>query len=314
MQLKALRYFLMVATSGSFLATARHFGVPASSVSRDIAALEKELNQQLFYRSTRAVTLTEKGNHFRTQVWEALDLLDNAAEQIAQDRQHISGKVRINAPEALGRLHIANLISRLRVRFPGVSVELTLTDTYNDPVQNGNDITFRVSTVDDSGMLGKVICGQSYIVAASQSYLKQHGTPARPEDLLNHDCLLYRGVSGAQRWYYRTSAKDNYKNIDVSGGISSNNAGALVRAAQDGSGIVLFPTWIFSPELFESGSLIRLLSDWDMSAESVPTYIHALYPENKLRSHRTREILKFLIDEIGSPPYWDEYFIDTVCP
>ncbi|QHB32929.1 LysR family transcriptional regulator [Yersinia canariae] len=277
-------------------------------MSRDIAALEKELNQQLFYRSTRAVTLTEKGSYFRTQVREALDLLDNAAEQIAQDSHHISGKVRINAPEALGRLHIANLISRLWVKYPEVSVELTLTDSFNDPIQEGNDITFRVSTVDDSGMLGKVICDQSYIVAASQSYLKQHGTPARPEDLLNHNCLLYRGVSGAQRWYYRTSVKDKYNNIDVSGGISSNNAGALVAAAQDGAGIVLFPTWIFSPDLFESNSLTRLLPEWDISSEPVPTYIHVLYPENKLRSHRTREILKFLVDEIGSPPYWDRYF------
>ncbi|MEX0562220.1 LysR family transcriptional regulator [Raoultella ornithinolytica] len=308
MQLKALRYFLMVASSGSFLATARHFGVPASSVSRDIAALEKELNQQLFYRSTRAVTVTEKGVFFLTQVREALDLLDNAAEQIAQDSQRISGKVRINAPEALGRLHIANLISRLQEKYPGVSVELTLTDTFSDPVQEGNDITFRVSTVDDSGMLGKVICGQNYIVAASQDYLAQYGIPSRPEDLSNHNCLLYRGGSGLQHWYYRESPKDQYNNIDVSGGISSNNAGALVAAAQKGAGIILFPTWIFNPELFESSSLIRLLPKWDMSAESVPTYIHALYPENKLRSHRTREILKFLVDEIGSPPYWDQYF------
>lgn len=309
MQLKALRYFLMVASSGSFLATARHFGVPASSVSRDIAALEKELNQQLLYRSTRAVTLTEKGTWFRSQVREALDLLDNAAEQIAHDGLQISGKIRINAPEALGRLHIVNLISRLRRKYPGVSVELTLTDTFKDPVQEGNDITFRVSTVEDSGMLGKVICDQQYIVAASQAYLQQNGIPTQPEELLNHNCLLYRGGAGEQRWYYRTSLKDKYKNIEVSGGISSNNAGALVAAAQDGAGIVLFPTWIFSPEIFENGSLTRLLPEWDMSAESVPTFIHALYPENKLRSHRTREILKFLVDEIGTPPYWDQYFM-----
>ncbi|WP_205553413.1 LysR family transcriptional regulator [Pectobacterium brasiliense] len=239
MQLKALRYFLMVANTGSFLATSRYFGVPASSVSRDIAALEKELNQQLFYRSTRAVTLTEKGSHFRTHVREALDLLDNAAEQIEHDSQYISGKVRINAPEALGRLHIANLISQLRGKYPGVSVELTLSDSFDDPVQEGNDITFRVSTVIDSGMLGKVICDQSYIVAASRGYLTQHGTPSRPEDLLNHNCLLYRGGSGTQRWYYRTSVKDKYNNINVSGEISSNNAGALVAAAQGGAGQAL---------------------------------------------------------------------------
>jgi DNA-binding transcriptional LysR family regulator len=144
MNLQALRYFLMVSTTGSFLATARHVDVPASSVSRFVASLEKELGQQLLYRSTRAVRLTEQGQRYYSQVREAIDLLDGAAEQLAHRDASIRGLVRINAPEALGRLHIAQLINQLQARYPELSIELTLTDALIDPVQEGADIAIRV--------------------------------------------------------------------------------------------------------------------------------------------------------------------------
>lgn len=305
MDIKALRYFLMVSETGSFMATARHFGVPTSSVSRFISALEEELKHQLLYRSTRAVRMTDEGVRFYSQVKEALEILDNAADQVQNKGDSISGKISINAPEALGRLHIANLVSAMQEKYPKVSVELTLTDAYIDPVQEGADITFRVSPLVDSGMIGRMICGQNYIVAASQRYLDQFGTPRQPEELQKHNCLLYRGISGQQKWYFRKNTSEAFESISVSGSIRSNNAEVLVSAAIAGRGIVLFPTWLFSTHQFGAGQLVRLFSHLDVSGSPQPTFIHALTPENKLRSQRIREILTYIIDEIGTPPYWD---------
>lgn len=295
----------MVSTTGSFLATARHFDVPASSVSRFVASLEKELGQQLFYRSTRAVRLTEQGQRYYLQVREALDLLDSATEQLAHRDASIRGLVRINAPESLGRLHIAPLVNKLQARYPELSIELTLTDALIDPVHEGADIAIRVGPLVDSGLIGKVLSVQQYRLVASPEYLSLHGTPQNADELRDHSCLLYKGQQGAQRWYFRQSSTESFQSIDVSGPLRSNNAEVLVAAAMAGRGIVLLPSWMFNQASFMEGKLSDLLTDWDKSASPDDRQIQILSPENRLRSHKVREVSAFLVQAIGSPPYWD---------
>jgi DNA-binding transcriptional LysR family regulator len=305
MQLKALRYFLMVASSGSFLAAARHFRVPASSVSRFIAALEKDLDQQLLYRSTRAVRLTEEGERFYQQVREALELLDHAAEQVGRKDTGLRGLLRVNAPEALGKLHIARLISELQDMHPGLTVELTLTDTYVDLVQEGVDIAVRVAPLIDSGLVGHVVGANRHIVAASPSYLAECGTPGTPADLLEHRCLIYKGQLGAQKWYFGNPERGKAEAFNVSGPLRSNSADVLLGAAKAGRGIVLFPTWLFGPDDFSSGRLVPLLTSWEPSVSVDPAFVQLLSPQSKLRSRKVREVSTFLLERIGTPPYWD---------
>jgi DNA-binding transcriptional LysR family regulator len=116
---------------------------------------------------------------------------------------------------------------------------------------------------------------------------------------------LYKGQQGSQRWYFRRSSKENFESLDVSGSLRSNNAEALVAAALAGRGIVLFPSWLFAPTSFKDGKLVSLLTDWDISASAEELYIQILSPENRLRSHKVREVSAFLVKAIGSPPYWD---------
>jgi DNA-binding transcriptional LysR family regulator len=306
MQLKALRYFLMVSATGSFLATARHFEVSASSVSRYIAALEKDLGRQLLYRSTRAVKLTEEGERFYVQAHEAIGMLDDAAGELIQGDAGIKGLVRINAPVALGRLHIAPLLSRLQEKFPELTLELTLTDALIDPVQEGADITVRVGRIIDSGLIGLVVSGHRYLLAASPTYLANHPSIESPSDLLHHDCLLYKGEQGAQRWYFKPSPDEPFKTLNVRGSVKSNNAEVLVAAALAGQGIVLFPSWLFSPASFTKKKLIRLLPEWELSASAEDMYVQLLSPQNRLRSRKVREVSAFLRKEIGTPPYWEQ--------
>lgn len=305
MNLQAIRYFLMVSTTGSFQATARHFQVPASSVSRFVAALEKELGQQLLYRNTRAVRLTEAGEQFFLQVRDAVELLDQAAEGLVHRDADINGLVRINAPETLGRLHIAGIVNALQARYPELIVELTLTDAYIDPVQEGADITIRVSPLLDSGLIGKVIGSMRHVAAASPAYVAAHGRPDNPQDLLAHRCLVYKGQLGAQKWYYRTAPTEPFQTLNVSGPLRSNNAEALLAAAAAGRGIVVFPTWVYRADMFRQGELVALLEDWEFAASPEPTYIQMLSPENRLRSRKVREVSAFIVEAIGSPPYWD---------
>ena len=306
MQLKALRYFLMVASNRSFLATARHFRVPASSVSRFIAGLEKDLGRQLFYRSTRAVRLTEEGERFHQQAREAIDLLDAAVDDLGNSDGALSGRLRINAPEAFGRLHVARLIGALQAQHPALDVELQLTDAYIDPVLEGVDITVRIAPQVDSGLIGRTIAAQRQIVAASPAYLAEHGVPTEPTDLLQHRCLLYKGQFGTQRWYFRQDASAAFEGINVSGPLCSNNAEVLLDAAMEGRGVVLFPSWLYRRGSFESTQLVPLLDAWEGSASTEASYIQLLSPENKLRSRKVREVTAFLLEEFGTPAYWDK--------
>jgi len=296
----------MVATSGSFLATARHYEVPGSSVSRAISALEKELGQQLFYRSTRAVRLTEQGQRYYSEVREAIELLDSAAEQLDQRASGTRGLVRINAPESFGRLHLSHIVNRMQQAYPDLLVELMLANAIVDPVQEGADLIVRVGKVVDSGLIGKVVCAQRYVLAASPGYLAAHGTPEHPEDLLQHSCLLYKGIQQAQRWHFRRSADEAFEPLVVSGPLRSNNSEVLITAALAGQGIVLFPSWLFSRASFREQALVRLLTAWDLSAYADQRYIQVLSPENRMRSQKVRAVSAFIVEAIGSPPYWDQ--------
>ncbi|TDV72041.1 LysR family transcriptional regulator [Pseudomonas sp. LP_7_YM] len=306
MHLKAHRFFAMVAVTGSFSATARHFQVPASSVSRFVAALEREVGQQLLYRNTRAVKLTEAGERYYLQIREVLELLDAADEEITGKGAEIRGLVRINAPVALGHLHIVHLLNGLYEKYPQLSVELTVTDAFIDPVQEGADITFRVGHMEDSGLIGRRICDQQHVLCASPGYLEKHGTPTTPEALRKHCCLVYKGSGGAQRWHFRQPKTGTLQIIDVNGPLRSNNAQVLVEATLAGRGIVLFPSWLFSKESFTRDKLVRLLPEWGGSVEQMQTQIYLLSPENRLRSKKIRAVWDYFVEAIGSPPYWDD--------
>lgn len=306
MHLKAHRFFAMVAVTGSFSATARHFQVPASSVSRFIAALEREVGQQLLYRSTRAVKLTDAGERYYVQIREVLELLDTANEEVSGKGGTIRGLVRINAPVAFGHLHIVKLLNGLYRQYPELTVELTVTDSFIDPVQEGADITFRVGRLEDSGLIGRKICDQRYVLCASPEYVRKYGKPGTPQDLANHHCLVYKGTGGAQRWYFRHPEEQTVEIIDVQGPLRSNNAEVLVAAALAGRGIVFFPSWLFSKDSFSKKELLRLLPEWDGSVEATPSQIHLLSPENRLRSQKVRLVWDYFLNAIGTPPYWDD--------
>jgi DNA-binding transcriptional LysR family regulator len=306
MQLNALRYFAMVGATGSFVATARHFQVPPSSVSRFVSALEREVGQQLFYRNTRSVRLTEAGERYHQQIREVLEALDLATEQAGGKDAGVRGQVRINAPVALGRLHIAEILTKLQATYPDLTVELTLTDTLIDPVQDGVDITVRLGTLSDSGLVARKVADQTNVLCASPTYLAKHGTPAIPADLQQHSCLLYKGSSGPQRWFFRRDRQETPVVLQTEGPLRSNNAEVLVTAALAGRGIVLFPTWIFERDSFRAGKLVKLLPEWLGTVDVAPAEINLISPENRLRSHKVRTVLDFMLAEIGSPPYWDD--------
>ncbi len=304
----ALRLFVDVAATGSFSETARRHGLPPSSVSRHIQGLEQVVGQRMLFRHTRAVTLTEAGSAYCLEVRDLLASLALATEQAQGAASEPRGLLRINAPVAFGRRHIAPLLARYQARYPEVEVELTLIDAYVDPVSEGADITIRIGRLKDSSLTGRRLTAQRYVVCATPDYVSSHGAPQRPQDLLAHNCLLYRGLGGAQKWFFRDGA-GVFQAHTLHGNLVSNNAESLVEAALQHQGVVLFPTWLMHEHL-ASGRLVSLMPDHEAGIDDAIHDIHMIYPENRLRSFKVVSFRDYLIDRIGSPPYWDRSATD----
>ncbi len=302
--LLALRLFVRVALSGSFAETARFYSLPASSVSRHIANLEKHLGQRLLFRHTRAVRLTDAGERYYTDVRQILESLELANEHVSSSGGGPRGLLRINAPVAFGRRHIAPLLAELQSQHPALEVELTLSDAFIDPVKEGADVVIRVGALGDSSLVARQLAPQRFVTCAAPAYLERHGVPSHPEQLVEHNCLVYKGTRGIQPWYFRPPGCANFQRFDVNGNLYGNNAESLVEAALQGQGIVLFPTWLLYQALRER-TLVPVLDHFEASGEVTLEGIHVIYPENRLRSSKVAVFLQHLFRETGERPYWD---------
>ncbi|WP_275286758.1 LysR family transcriptional regulator [Halomonas elongata] len=306
MDLNALRVFERVAATGSFTAAAHHFHRAVSSVSRQIRGLEESVGQPLLYRHTRAVTLTEAGWRYYEEVRDILERLDMATEALNQPQAEPSGVLRINAPVALGQRQIVPLLHRFQCRFPGIKAELQLSDHVVDPVREGHDITFRVGNLSDSSLIARQLAPMNYVVAASPDYLARRGRPEAPEALVEHDCLIYQGELGRQRWYFQQG--DGTKEVahEVEGSLVSNDAESLLRAALLGQGVVMFPTWLLAEEL-ATGALVAMLEPWHCEVMPGHRELYVLTPERRLKAPKVRAFMDFLLEEVSPSPPWDRW-------
>ncbi|MGP5308932.1 LysR substrate-binding domain-containing protein [Vreelandella alkaliphila] len=306
MDLNALRVFERVAATGSFTAAARHFQRAVSSVSRQIRGLEEAVGQPLLYRHTRAVTLTEAGLRYYEEVRDILERLDVATETLAHPGAEISGTLRINAPVAFGQRQIVPLLHHFQRRYPLLKAELQLNDRVVDPVREGHDVTFRVGELTDSSLVARRLAPMNYVIAAAPTYLQEHGEPESPESLNNHNCLLYQGEMGRQRWYFQKPEETKATPFEVTGNLYSDDAISLVQAALLGQGLVMFPTWLIADEL-QSGALVALLDAWRCEVMPGHRDIHVLTPQRRLRSRKVRAFLDYLFESVGPLPTWDRW-------
>jgi len=304
MDLNALRVFERVAATGSFTATARHFHRAVSSISRQIRGLEEALGQPLLYRHTRAVTLTEAGWRYYEEVREVLERLDAATEALAHPSAEPSGVLRINAPVAFGQHQVVPLLHHFQRRHPGIKAELQFDDRVVDPVREGHDITFRVGDLADSSLVARRLAPMNYVVAAAPRYLHTHGEPDTPEELAGHNCLVYQGEMGRQRWYFQAAGESSAIPYEVSGSLYSNDAESLLLAALMGQGLVLFPTWLVADAL-ASGELVPVLKAWRCEVVSGRRDLYVLTTERRLRARKVRAFLDFLFESLSPNPPWD---------
>lgn len=299
---RALLIFIEVYEAQNFSVVARRQGISASQISRVIHQLEDALGQQLFYRNTRAVIPTESGHLFIRYARAMVENVEEARRELDERSSEPSGTIRINGPVFFGQRHVAPGLAELTERYPRLNIELTLTDDFIDPHRDAADLIFRIGMLTDSTFHARIFGQQRYHLAASPAYLRKHGVPDDPATLSDHQCLVYRGSSGPNRWLVRREG-ENWIHYPVVARMTSNNAESLLTAALGGMGIVLFPDWLIGDRL-QRGELVALLPEMACAINTEPLNIAAIYPNARHPPLNVRAVIDYYVERFGTPPYW----------
>ncbi|WP_119168956.1 LysR family transcriptional regulator [Algihabitans albus] len=299
----AMVVFARVVDLGGFSAAAQALGLSKSAVSKQISKLEDRLGTRLLNRTTRQLSLTEAGAAFfeRCQRVEAEALA--AEEAVTHLAEAPRGLLKVNSALSFGVRHIAPALPAFLAMCPELEVDLSLNDRPVDLVEEGYDLAIRIGKLDDSSLVARRLAPMRRFLFAAPDYLARAGRPEHPNDLKQHDCLLYAYQTSDQTWSFKAATGEAERDVKVriSGRLRINNGDAILEACIAGQGIALLPSFICSDALTE-GAVERLLPDW---ADGTPGGVHAVFPASRNLSPKVRVFVDFLLSRFGSEPYWD---------
>lgn len=299
-----LGLFLDVVETGSFSAAARRHPLTPSTVARRIDSLEHALGSQLFVRTTHAVRATPAGLAFAERARRIVSELRLARAEAASLSNAPEGLIRVDAPAAFGRRHLAPVIADFLQEYPGLDVQLHLIDSFVD-MQGLNlgkvDLVLRAGQMADTRMVATPLARMVRIACASPAYLKRRGVPQQPEELSSHDGLDWDGLAPPFAWRFERNGQQHLHRPQRIR-LSANNAEALLYGALAGLGIAHLPTWLCSEYLLR-GELLPLFCDSGLPKPE-NTGIYALRLEQQASS-RTRLLLEYLKSRFSPIPPWD---------
>jgi DNA-binding transcriptional LysR family regulator len=282
-KLRAMRLFVRLADLGSFTRVAEQMNASKSMVSKEIGRLEDDLGSRLLHRSTRNVQLTHVGEGYLQRAREILSKLEDA-DNFAQDlQQNLRGKLKINAPMALGITDLANLFSDFMLAYPDIELDIHLGDENIDLVEQGFDLGFRASSRPiDSNYVGRPLTRFTYRVCASPDYIKQHSLIALPQDLKDHNCFIYSYFQGKNVWPIEDG-------ITVKGNLKVNNTMFMMDAIKRGLGLGFIPDFVCQ-QAIDAGEVVEILSEFKKPMLT----LYALYPARHFVPAKLVQCIEYL--------------------
>ncbi|WP_304168380.1 LysR substrate-binding domain-containing protein [Phenylobacterium aquaticum] len=270
-RLDALRAFVAVATQQSFVEAARRLRLSPSAVTRGVAQLEDSLGLMLFHRTTRSVTLTERGRIYLEDCRQILDELDQADRRVRGEDAQPRGELAVAAPILFGRLHILPIVNGLLAEHRDLSVRLSLSDRNVQLAEEGIDVAIRIGELADSSLIALRLGEVTRVLVASPAYLAARGRPAAPAELADHDLITFEGIGPASDW--RPGAGRQEPRLSV------NSADAALAAAEAGLGITRALSYQVKAGV-EAGRLVPVLQAF----APPPIPVSALHPARRVAS------------------------------
>lgn len=282
-----MQAFTAVVDAGSFVGASDALAMSKAAVSRQVAELEARLGVRLLHRTTRKLSMTQEGELFYARCRELLGALGEAEAEVTARSAEVVGTVKVSAPVSFGLLHLADLWAGFMAAHPQVRLEVTLSDRMVDLVEDGFDVAVRVSRLSDSSLVSRKLSSTRMVLCATPRYLKQHGSPAHPSELVQHDVLAYTLLTTGEAWAFE--GPDGPVSVKVQPRMFSNSGDTCRATALGHQGIILQPTFLIADDL-RSGKLKEVLPEY----RSLELGIYALYPTRKHVLPKVRMLVDYL--------------------
>lgn len=283
----AIHSFVVVAQHRSFALAARQMGVTASVVTKRVSGLEHELQVTLLARNTRKLALTPEGELFFERCSAILASLESAEMDLAQSNLQPLGRLHVQLPMVVGRLHVVPRLQEFFRDYPHIDLRITQSDKPQDLIANGIDVALWSGDLPDSRLVAKRLTLTQRLTCATAAYLDQHGRPQTPQDLPAHNCLRSTVFLGGRCWLFRLA--EGEVAVPVKGNLLMDNSDNYREAVLGGLGLGQGTTVLFGHDL-QAGRLELVLADYVANGQT----LWAVYPQAMGRNLKVKAFVKFL--------------------
>jgi DNA-binding transcriptional LysR family regulator len=259
--LNSLVIFAQVVEANSFSAAARRLKMPVSTVSRKIAELEEQLGVRLLERSTRRLRLTDVGSEVLEQARQSAELSEQVEQIVSSHLVEVSGVLRLAAPPSISDSLLAPVVGAFQSRYPGVRVQIFITERVVDQIAEGVDLVFRVGVLKDSTLIARRILTYRHQLVASPAYLERAKPIRTPQDLLGHPLLAFSFWKPENIWAFESVRGKKSETLRFQPYLSINDYAGLVPGLLAGVGIGDLPPMV-QPELLRKGKLVEVMPGW----------------------------------------------------
>lgn len=299
MDTDCLRLFVLAAEKSNISAAGKTLGLAPSIASARLAKLERSLGSDLLHRSTRKVSLSQDGAEFLPYAREILAQEDAARAALGLGNPDVTGTLRFAAPSTFAQLYIAPLLPEFLDRFPGVQLDLRLSDAKYDLIEGSFDLALRNAPMEDTSLKGRKLADDTRILCAAPRYLGRAGVPETPADLENHQLIAFTARSSK-----RLIGPENSGGVFDTRGENTrlilDNGLSQKLATMAGAGISANSLWSVYPDL-KAGSLVRVLPGYVVEDPSV---LWLVYPKSNVLTAKVRVLIDFLLEKVGRAPAW----------
>jgi DNA-binding transcriptional LysR family regulator len=285
--LEDLQTFVEVADAGGLTPAARRLGLSKSIVSRRLVRLEEDLGVQLLSRTTRGAALTEAGATFREHASRVVTELVAARDALTPEGD-LRGRLRVAAPLTFGPTHVAPVLAELARRHPQLQLHASYADRFVDLIGEGFDAAIRVGYLTDSNLIVRRVAPMRGKFVASAEYVRTHGAPKTPEELVDHQALM----QGTETW--RVVCKGKTAHVGVHGRFKADNGEALLAAALAGLGIAGLPDFMVDQHL-ATGALVPVLADYPPPEGG----IYVVRPPGDFPARKVRALIEIMVERFA---------------
>ncbi len=292
-KLQAMHVFQVVVDEGGFAAAARTLDMSPAGVTRYISDLETDVGARLLQRTTRKVSLTEAGEAYLARVRHILNDVEDARAAAQAHTREVAGVLHVAASPLLATHLLVPAIAGFRRRYPQVTFDIAVEANGTSSV-NDYDIKLLSAPSDFNGnLIARPIITTVGVLCASPDYLREYSAPKKPDDLQNHDCLLFKHPDRRSGVFLLTNPEADGLTVEVPVRpiCQINYVDSLLRAVLDGAGIGSQPMDLAAPHL-NSGRLVRVLAPWTTGQIT----LYAVLPSRKFLPARTHAFLDYLTE------------------